>query len=146
MVMNQKDFNSYKENLDLEIFCKFCMEQGTLKTFKRGEVFESAGQPSKWIGYIKKGSFKYKVYNSTQEKEYITGFAFENEFVADYPNCLYGKNAVVTIETAIPSEVYVIEGKELLAIFEVNVSNTQIGREIAEALFVQTYNNLGEFI
>ncbi len=141
-VMNQKSFNSYKENLDLEFLCKFCMEQGVMKTFLRGEAFEYEGQPSKWIGYIRKGSFKYKVYNSIQRKEYITGFAFENEFVADYPNCLYGRNAEVTIEAAIASEVYIIDGKELLNIFKRNTDNTQIGREIAEVLFVQTYNNL----
>lgn len=140
--MKQKSFNSYKENLDLEFLRKFCMEHGTLKIFSHGEVLESEGLPSKWIGYIVKGCFNYKVHNTIQGKDYITGFAFENEFVADYPNCLYGQEAVVTIEAEIQSEAYLIDGKELLNLYKTDAYNIQIGREIAEALFVQTYTNL----
>lgn len=140
--MNNKSFNSYQDNLDLEFLRKFCMEYGTLKIFSRGEVLESVGLASKWIGYIVKGCFNYKLHNTIQGKDYITGFAFENEFVADYPNCLYGQEAVVTIEAETQSEVYLIDGKELLNIYKTDVYNNQIGREIAEALFVQTYTNL----
>ena len=79
--MNNKSFNSYQDNLDLEFLRKFCMEYGTLKIFSRGEVLESVGLASKWIGYIVKGCFNYKLHNTIQGKDYITGFAFENEFV-----------------------------------------------------------------
>jgi len=140
--MKQKSFNSYKENLNLDFLYKYCIEHGTFKKFSQGETLEAEGKSSQWIGYVKKGCFNYKVYNKEQGKNYITGFAFENEFVADYPNCLYGQQSEVTIEAEIPSEVYIINGKELLKIFEGNSNKNQIGREIAEALFVQTYKNL----
>lgn len=37
------------------------------------------------------------VNNEEEGKDYCTGFAFEGEFVADYPNCLTGRKSDLTI-------------------------------------------------
>ena len=39
---------------------------------------------------MERGCFKYMVHNDEEGKDYCTGFAFEGEFVADFPYCLDG--------------------------------------------------------
>ena len=37
-----KQFNTYKEGLDLEFLREYCMEHGERRTFLRGETLEEA--------------------------------------------------------------------------------------------------------
>ena len=39
-----KQFNSYKEGLDLEFLREYCMEHGERRPFDRGETLEEAGR------------------------------------------------------------------------------------------------------
>ena len=39
-----KDFNTYKEGLDLEVLQQYCMEHGEVRTFLRGETLVTQGQ------------------------------------------------------------------------------------------------------
>ena len=100
--MDTRYFNSYKAGLDLEFLYQYCMEHGKRRTLQRGEILEKAGEPAQWIGYVEKGCFKYIVHNEEEDKDYITGFVFEGEFVADYPYCLQGDLSEVTIEADMP--------------------------------------------
>ena len=75
-------FNLYKDGLDLEFLRHYCMEHGEVRLLKRGEIFEDAGKPSKYVAYVERGCFKYMVNNEEEGKDYCTGFAFEGEFVA----------------------------------------------------------------
>lgn len=111
-------FNSYKEGLDLKFLQDYCLKHGQLLHFERGEELEHAGNPARWIGYVNKGCFKYTVHNQAQDKDYITGFAFQNEFVADYPNCMYGRESEVSIVADTACEVYAIEGCELRRLYD----------------------------
>lgn len=90
-------FNLYKDGLDLETLRLYCMEHGEERLLKRGEIFEDAGKPSQYVAYVERGCFKYMVNNEEEGKDYCTGFAFEGEFVADYPNCLTGRKSELTI-------------------------------------------------
>jgi len=58
---SQQEFNTYKEGLDLTFLRQHCMDNGVLRSFERGELFAVAGRPSRWIGYVTKGCFKYVV-------------------------------------------------------------------------------------
>ena len=106
-------FNLYKDGLDLESLRHYCMEHGEERLLKRGEIFEDAGKPSQYVAYVERGCFKYMVNNEEEGKDYCTGFAFEGEFVADYPNCLTGKKSSVTIVAGTTCKVFQILGKEL---------------------------------
>lgn len=75
----------------------YCVEHGEERLLKRGEIFEDAGKPSQYVAYVERGCFKYMVNNEEEGKDYCTGFAFEGEFVADYPNCLTGRKSELTI-------------------------------------------------
>lgn len=90
-------FNLYKDGLDLETLRLYCMEHGEERLLKRSEIFEDAGKPSLYVAYVERGCFKYMVHNEAEGKDYCTGFAFEGEFVADYPNCLTSRKSELTI-------------------------------------------------
>ena len=82
------------------------MKHGELKQFVKGEALEEASKPAKLIEFVLKGCFKYSVHNDVEGKDNITGFAFENEFVGDYPNCLSNRKSEVTITATGPCIVF----------------------------------------
>lgn len=49
-----KQFNTYKEGLDLEFLREYCMEHGERRTFERGETLEEAGEPAQWVAYVER--------------------------------------------------------------------------------------------
>jgi hypothetical protein len=77
----KKDFNTYKEGLDLEVLRQYCMEHGEARTFLRGETLEDVGELAQWVAFVERGCFKYMVHNDEEGKDYCTGFAFEGKFV-----------------------------------------------------------------
>ena len=87
-----------------------------------------------------RGCFKFIVRNEVNGKDFITGFSFNNEFVADYPNCLIGRLSEVNIVADMPSEVYVIGGDELRRMFDQDIVKLRVGKSLSEALFTQTYS------
>lgn len=134
-------FNSYKEGLHLDFLRQYCLVNGKLQIIERGATFQQSNAPSRHIGYVEKGCFKYIVHNDTENKDYITGFAFENEFVADYPNCLYGTASKVLIEASAKSKVYIIEGAEAYRMLTKNAEHLLYGMKIMEGLFSQIYSS-----
>lgn len=131
-------FNLYKDGLDLESLRHYCMEHGEERLLKRGEIFEDAGKPSQYVAYVERGCFKYMVHNEAEGKDYCTGFAFEGEFVADYPNCLTGKKSSVTIVAGTPCKVFQILGKELGTFLD-SVNTEELKQAISDRLFAQVY-------
>ena len=65
-----KQFNSYKEGLDLEPQREYCMEHGERRVMERGEKLEEAGEPAQWMAFVKRGCFKYMVHNNEENKDY----------------------------------------------------------------------------
>ena len=133
-----KQFNSYKEGLDLDFLRKYCTEHGEVRTFRRGETLEDANEPARWMAYVKKGCFKYMVHNKEEGKDYCTGFAFEDEFVGDYPNCLSGKMSEVTIVAGNSCKVFQITGQDLCSLLD-SANNKELKQAISEHLFSQIY-------
>ena len=43
-----KQFNTYKEGLDLEFLREYCMEHGERRVMERDETREDASEPSRW--------------------------------------------------------------------------------------------------
>lgn len=127
--------------IDLDFLRRYCIANGKRQEMGRGAAFQQAGMPSLHIGYVEKGCFKYTVNNTADGKSYITGFAFEGEFVADYPNCLYGKTSSVKIETSTGAAVHVVEGAAVLSLFTENAEKLLQGMRVMEGLFEQVYSN-----
>ena len=88
-----------------------------------------------WSG----GCFKYIVHNDEEGKDYCTGFAFEGEFVADFPYCLDGDVSEVTIEADMPCEVRIISGVELQSLFDNDPAMAKMDVKILKNLFKMVY-------
>ena len=131
-------FNLYKDGLDLDSLRLYCMKHGEERLLKRGEIFEDAGNQSKYVAYVERGCFKYMVNNQEEGKDYCTGFAFEGEFVADYPNCLTGNKSSVTIVAGTTCKIFQILGKELETLLD-SLNTEGLKQAISDSLFAQVY-------
>ncbi len=136
--MSNKHFNTYKEGLDLEFLREYCMEHGERRTFLRGETLEEAGEPAQWVAYVERGCFRYMVHNEEEGKDYCTGFAFEGEFVGDYPNCLSSKTSEVTIVAGTSCKVFLLAGEELRELLDSD-GMRDLKQAISDHLFSQVY-------
>ena len=135
---SNKQFNTYKAGLNLDFLQEYCMEYGEVRTFLRGDTLEEMGKPAQWVAYVEHGCFKYMVHNNEEGKDYCTGFAFEGEFVADYPNCLSGKISEVTIMAGCSCKVYQIPGIELCSLLNSD-DKKDLKQAISDHLFAQVY-------
>ena len=131
-------FNSYIDGLDLSALKEHCVHHGRLTQYGKGDYFVKAGEESNYIAYVECGYFNYKVHNFSEGKEYITGFAFEGEFVGDYPNCLSGKTSEVTIVAGTSCKVYQLAGEELCNLLDSD-GMRDLKLAISDHLFSQVY-------
>ena len=56
-------FNTYKKGADLQFMVDECLNRGKVLQLKKDETLERAGEPARWIGFIKSGYLKYVVTN-----------------------------------------------------------------------------------
>jgi CRP-like cAMP-binding protein len=143
-------FNTYINGLDLSALKAYCACHGRLTHYAKGDYFIKAGEESRYVGFVECGYFKYMVRcsstdkalgfskNSSEQKDYITGFAFGGEFVGDYPNCLSGKTSEVTIVAGTSCKVFQITGKELYELFESD-NMRALKQATSDHLFSQVY-------
>ena len=130
--------NSYINGLDLSALNEYCVNHGRLTQYAKGDYFIKVGEDSRFIGLVECGYFNYKVHNSSEGKDYITGFAFEGEFVGDYPNCLSGKTSEVTIVAGTSCKVYQLAGEELRKLLDSD-GIRELRQAISDHLFSQVY-------
>ena len=131
-------FNSYIDGLDLSALKEHCIYHGRLIQYAKGDYFIKAGEKSCFIGFVECGYFNYMVHNTFERKDYITGFAFEGEFVGDYPNCLLGKTSDVTIVAGTSCKVFQLDGGELCKLLNYD-SMGNLKQAICDHLFSQVY-------
>lgn len=140
--MNMDDFNMYLKGANLKLIRDVCMHKGILKQYTRNEYFAKIGDVNARVGYIKRGTFRYTCFNPTENKEYSTGFAFEKEFVADYPACLYQVMSEISIQAVTPCEVYVCDDiREILQAFNNDNDALLQARINAEQILFCVYGN-----
>ena len=132
------DFNSYINGLDLSRLTEYCVNHGRLTQYAKGDYFIKVGEDSRFIGLVECGYFNYMVHNSSEQKDYITGFAFEGEFVGDYPNCLSGKTSEVTIVAGTSCKVFQLAGEELCNLLDSD-GMRDLKLAISDHLFSQVY-------
>ena len=106
---------------------------------------EHEGNPSQWFAFVEKGYFKYVTRDAIDDKEHITRFSFENEFVGDYPGCLYNRPAQTTIEAMTYSRVYMVSREQLLNMFHQNMETMELRSQLSEYLLHQSYASYLEF-
>ena len=106
-------------------------------SYRKGDQMEREGDPSRWFGYVTDGCFKYVTHGISDDREHITWFSFEGEYVGDYPSCLNGSPAQTTIEAMLPSRVLRVTGEQMLTLFRQNMDTMELRSIIGEHLLSQ---------
>ena len=132
--MEQKFSNN---SIDLQVLREFCEREGEAMSYRKGDQMEREGDPSRWFGFVAEGCFKYVTHEISNDREHITWFSFEGEYVGDYPSCLNGSPAQTTIEAMLPSRVLRVTGEQMLKLFRQNTDTMELRSIIAEHLLSQ---------
>jgi CRP-like cAMP-binding protein len=132
--MEQK-FNNNR--LDLLMLRAFCEREGELVFYRKGDQLEREGDPARWFGYVTEGCFKYVTHGISDDKDHITWFSFEGEYVGDYPRPLYGRPAKSTIEAMMPSRVLRVSGDQLMQFFSQGIETMELRSVIGEHILCQ---------
>jgi len=132
--MEQK-FNN--KRLDLQILREFCEREGEEIAYRKGDQLEREGDPARWFGFVTEGCFKYVTYGISDDREHITWFSFEGEFVTDYPNCLDGRPAQTTIKAMMPSRMLRVSGEQLVDFFRQDAEKMELRSICAEHVLRQ---------
>ena len=133
--MEQKFSNN---SIDLQVLREFCEREGEAVSYRKGDQMEREGDPSRWLGFVTDGCFKYVTHGISDDREHITWFSFAGEFVGDYPHCLFGRPAQATLEAMMPSRVHRVTGEQMLQMFRQNMQTMELRSVIDEHLLSQT--------
>jgi CRP-like cAMP-binding protein len=125
------------ESIDLVTLREFCEREGEAVMYRRGDQLEREGDPARWLAYVTEGCFKYVTHGLSDDREHITWFSFEGEFVVDYPTFLYGQPSQTTIEAMMPSRVVRVAGQQLEQYFGQSMETMKLRAVIAEHILLQ---------
>ena len=126
-----------KNSIDIEALREFCEREGKEVTYRKGDQLEREGAPARWFGFVTEGCFKYVTYGISDDREHITWFSFEGEFVGDYPMFLYGRPAQTTIEAMLPSRVLRVTGEQMKEFFSRDLEHMELRANIGELILSQ---------
>ena len=122
---------------DIKALREFCEREGKMVEYRKGEQLEREGDPARWFGFVTEGCFKYVTHGISDERNHLTWFSFEGEFVADYPCVLTGQTSQATIEAMMPCRVWRVSGEQLLSFFNQSIKNMELRAVIGEHMLNQ---------
>ena len=123
--------------LDLQTLREFCEQNGQSVVYHKGDQLEREGDPARWLAFVTEGCFKYVTHGISDDREHITWFSFEGEFVVDYPTFLYGRPAQTTIVAMMPSRVIRVTGEQMKQYFNQSIETMELRAIIAEHILFQ---------
>jgi cAMP-binding proteins - catabolite gene activator and regulatory subunit of cAMP-dependent protein kinases len=132
--------NKYLDLEEIPEIKEFFFKRGELKMYRKNEFFIKQGQKSESIGFITEGSFRY-LRSTSEGREQIVGYSFENDFVADYAALQTGTNSVIDARAIKDSTVLVLYRKDVNYFFN-NCSDKSLGQKIAEVFLADIYSRL----
>ena len=124
-------------SLDLETLREFCKREGEAVIYRKGDQLEREGDPARWLAFVTEGCFKYVTHGLSDDREHITWFSFEGEFVVDYPSYLYGRPSHSTIVAMMPSRVIRVTGRQMEQFFDQSKETMKLRAVIAEHILSQ---------
>ena len=130
-------FRKSDNGIDLQALLDFCKKEGKMVEYRKGEQLEREGDPARWFGFVESGCFKYITRGISDERDHLTWFSFEGEFVADYPCVLSGQTSQATIEAMMPCRVWRVSGEELHGFFRRSIKNMELRAAIGEHMLNQ---------
>ena len=132
-----------KKHMELEGIAElrqFFIAKGTIKEYGKNELFMQQGQKHNHVGFILKGGFRYLSYTS-DGKEQIVYYSFENDFVASYSSFQIQQPSVIDAQAISASTVLLLTYEELNAFYD-NCGFPDFRSKIAETLLNDSSNRL----
>ena len=136
---NLKEFNTYLDGINSEMWKELCMKHGVLRSFHKGDEFIRIGEVAKYIGFITKGSLKYIVY-TTEDKEKVIGLETVGGFAASFPYFLKNIPSAWSVIVNNDSELYCISAEKIKELIREDSHIKQCINETLEAVFYDIYN------
>lgn len=136
-------FNQYMDKIDVDFWRELCQSEGKLRHYETGEFFLKAGNIGRFVGFVKTGTLKY-IANDADCNEHIINLEFEGEFVADFPNSVYGVPSKVSVIANSPCDIYCLPTYELRERLRRDPNFEFIVAKTSEQLFNQVYERLIE--
>lgn len=133
--------NKYIENTDFSLLEQFVKERGTIRSFGKKEFFVEQGGKSLYMGFVESGAFRY-VKTDSRGNEHTIGYAFQNEYIAEYAAYLYRVPSLLTIQAVTDSVIYTLPLDTMYAYWETNMETQRLGRIAAEQLYAQLYERV----
>ena len=137
------EFNPYISTIDIDFWRDLCFREGELRHYKAGDFFLEAGRIGRYIGFVKEGTLKYIAVDSVGN-EHIINLEFGGEFVADFPNSIYGVASKVSIIANSHCEIYCVPTAMLRNRVYADKDFQSIVAKTSEQLFHQVYDRLIE--
>lgn len=137
------EFNPYITKVDIDYWRELCVREGELRHYKASDFFLEAGRIGRYIGFVKEGTLKYIAVDS-EGNEHIINLEFAGEFVADFPNSIYGVASKVSIRANSPCEIYCVPTTALRNRLYADKDFQSIVAKTSEQLFQQVYDRLIE--
>lgn len=129
------NFNFYIDKLDMNFWREFCIQEGELRYYKKGEYFLRHGEVAKYFGFIESGYFKYSMID-TDGNRHITGFALCHTFAGDYYGSMRKVPALTDLVAATNSAVWVCSVNLLKPLIE---EHLRMFHFFVEELFHEAY-------
>lgn len=133
-------FNKHLELKGIADIKDFFIKKGILSEYKRNDFYVRQGEAHNHVGFILKGGFRYLGYTS-DGKDQIVGYSFENDFVVDYGSFQIKKISTVDAQAIKDSTVLNLTHNEL-NIFYDYFHNKNLRAELAETLLEDIYSRL----
>lgn len=137
-------FNGHIENMDLSALRKHLKENGVYTKYKKGQYFLHQNEPSKYVGFIASGIFRY-MRSDTKGHSHIVGYSFRDDFVCDYSTLIREKPSLIDAQAVTNSEIYLLPWKQMNDFWSANKENEHLARLAAEELFITMYQRLLSF-
>lgn len=110
-----------------------CLRKVTLAS---GEYFVKAGDKAHHIGFVVRGLLK-KFYRTDEGQEFIKDFSVEASLVTSYSSLLQSTPSRLNIQATENTELLVIPYADFIAMYQFHVCWQELGRKIAENLFIE---------
>ena len=134
-----KNFNSYLDHIDMEIWKELCQEYGEIRQYKKGEEFVSIGEMGQYIGLVRKGSLKYVVYDSVNEEK-VVALESVGGFAGSFPFCLNNDPSIFSIIATSDSIIECVPVSVFKTLKKSDIRFERFLNHSIEALFYNMYH------
>lgn len=138
-----KVFNEYLNIKGINKIKQLFLDNGIVEEYKKNSFFIQQGQIQKKVGFIPKGGFRY-LRCTSQGKEQIVGYSFENDFVTSYAAFQRQTLSAASAQAIRDSVVYVLTYDDLTAFFR-DKDFENLRAQIAEAFLSDIYGRMLSF-